>query len=136
MKTMAIILLNFMLIGIMQAQTTHQLTVTLDGFTTDEGRVYVGLYTQNSWLVKTYRGAVKKIENGTIKVTFKDLPSGKYAISAFHDMNGNGKLDSDEYGRLVEAYACSRGAIGRFGPPQWKDAEFDLKADKTVEVHF
>ena len=60
------------------------------------------------------------------------LPSGEYAVVAFADSNGNGKLDRNFVGKPTEAYGFSRNARGIFGPPSFSDAAFKLSNDMTV----
>lgn len=60
-------------------------------------------------------------------VVFGDLPSGEYALSAFHDENGNAKLDT--FVRIPrEGFAFSRNPAIRFGPPRFADAAFAMTA--------
>ena len=64
----------------------------------------------------------------TTTVTIRDLPQGRYAVGAFHDTDGNGRLSTWPVGLPKEAYGFSRDARGRFGPPSFDAAAFDLTA--------
>lgn len=61
-------------------------------------------------------------------VVFDGLPPGRYAVAAFHDTDGNGDLTLWPIGLPREAYGFSRNARGRFGPPPFAAAAFDLPA--------
>ena len=61
-------------------------------------------------------------------VTIRDLPPGRYAVGTFHDTDGNGRLSTWPVGLPKEAYGFSRDARGRFGPPSFDAAAFDLPA--------
>lgn len=61
------------------------------------------------------------------------LPAGEYAVAAYADMNGNGKLDSNFLGIPKEPVGVSRNAEGRFGPPKFADAAFKL-GDGSAEL--
>jgi len=50
------------------------------------------------------------------------VPSGTWAVLAYHDENGNKKLDTNFVGMPTEGYGFSNGAKARFGPPSFKDA--------------
>lgn len=65
---------------------------------------------------------------GTTTVTIRDLPPGRYAVGTFHDTDGNGRLSTWPVGLPKEAYGFSRDARGRFGPPSFDAAAFDLPA--------
>ncbi len=64
----------------------------------------------------------------TTTVTIRDLPPGRYAVGTFHDTDGNGRLSTWPVGLPKEAYGFSRDARGRFGPPSFDAAAFDLPA--------
>ncbi|WP_374471135.1 DUF2141 domain-containing protein [Phenylobacterium sp.] len=57
-----------------------------------------------------------------------DLPPGRYAVMAFHDRNGDGRLNTLPVGLPTEPYGFSRDARGAFGPPGWDKAAFSLPA--------
>ncbi|MES2861164.1 MAG: DUF2141 domain-containing protein [Pseudomonadota bacterium] len=65
-------------------------------------------------------------------VTFSGLAPGRYAVAAFHDMDGNGDLTLWPIGLPREAYGFSNDARGRFGPPPFAQAAFDLPAAGTT----
>jgi uncharacterized protein (DUF2141 family) len=90
-----------------------------------EGVVRCGLFTQSGWLKLPVRAAVSAIRGGFAQCTFKGVPRGVYGISAFHDKNNNGKLDTNFIGLPTEDYCASRNARGTFGPPSFDDAKFN-----------
>ena len=53
-----------------------------------------------------------------------DLPPGEYAIKAFQDLNGNGKLDTNWIGIPSEPYGFSNDVMGVMGPPSFSQAGF------------
>jgi uncharacterized protein (DUF2141 family) len=66
---------------------------------------------------------------------FHNVPAGTYAVSSFHDENGNNKLDRNSLGVPSEGYGFSNDAQGTAGPPTFSQAQFtvDGKTDKSVE---
>jgi len=88
------------------------------------GVVRCGLFTEQGWLKKPVQAAVGSITDGQAVCAFKDVPKGVYGISAFHDENNNGKLDTNFIGLPTEDYGASRDARGSFGPPSFSDAKF------------
>ena len=60
---------------------------------------------------------------GEVTLDFGAVPPGTYAISLFHDENGNGKLDKV---MLIprEGFGFSRDAPVRMGPPSYSSAAF------------
>lgn len=70
------------------------------------------------------KAAEINVAGGQSTVTFDKLPAGDYAMKAFHDVNGNGKMDTNPFGMPTEPYAFSNNAIGNFGPASWERARF------------
>jgi uncharacterized protein (DUF2141 family) len=62
---------------------------------------------------------------GSVNGVFRDLPPGRYAVIAYHDENGNGKLDL-RFGMFPkEGYGLSNDYIPS-GPPKFKAAVIDV----------
>jgi len=69
----------------------------------------------------------------TVELRFGTVPNGRYAISLFHDENGNGKLDK----RLMmprEGYGFSRDAPVVFGPPSFASAAFVVAGEPSHQA--
>lgn len=110
------------------------LTVNIQGLSSDIGVVYVGLYdSEGNWLGKSFASQWSTIKDGKATLVLENIPPGVYAISAYHDENENKKLDTGWFGIPTEGYACSRGATGRFGPPSWTDAKFEIVTSPTTQ---
>jgi uncharacterized protein (DUF2141 family) len=113
------------------------LTVSISGLKNDTGFVQVGLFNSDGTFLKSaYKGVSSDIKSNGATVTFLNIPKGKYAISAYHDKNKNGKLDTNFMGIPSEDFACSNDAKGFMGPPKYEDAKFDLNKDSKIEVKF
>ncbi len=69
-----------------------------------------------------------------LRVDFAGLPSGRYAVSAFDDVNGNGRLDRNFAGFPVEPYGFSHDARRVFLAPDFEKAAFELRDDVVFET--
>ena len=78
-------------------------------------------------------GLIKLIEKGTFQETIV-LPNGKYAIGLYIDSNENEKLDSNFFGMPTEQFGFSNNVLGRFGPPSFESASFEVKEYKKVTI--
>jgi uncharacterized protein (DUF2141 family) len=79
---------------------------------------------------------IAKATGRTAVCTFKKIPAGTYGISAFHDANENGKLDTNIVGYPIEDYCASRNARNMFSAPSFEDAKFSYKGgEKRLEAH-
>jgi uncharacterized protein (DUF2141 family) len=75
-----------------------------------------------------------RITSDTATVAFEGVVPGQYAIRLFHDVNGNGELDTNPFGIPIEPFAFSNNARGRFGPAGWSDAVFTVNAGENVQT--
>lgn len=108
-----------------------ELTVLIDNVADDTGQVLVGLFDKAESFPKALlRGervsASARDASGRVKVVFSGLAPGRYALSAFHDRDANGQLNSNMMGLPTEPYGFSRDARGNFGPPAFSDAALDV----------
>lgn len=112
--------------------------VEVSGLTQTEGRVMVGVFSDaGTWLKKGISGAsveASQQKDGRVLVKLQDLPEGSVGLSVFHDVNGNGRLDSNAMGMPKEPYGFSNNAAGVFGPPKFEKAQFEVKAGARVAV--
>lgn len=74
-------------------------------------------------------------DSTTVNVKFEQVPTGKVLALLFHDLNGNGKLDTNFIGIPKEPYASSIRRRGRFGPPSWEDGAVLLSdGDNLIRI--
>jgi uncharacterized protein (DUF2141 family) len=100
------------------------------------GVVRCGLFDRKGWLERTVAADVAKANGAVATCTFKKIRPGTYGISAFHDENSNGKLDTNIVGYPVEDYCASRNARNMFSAPSFDDAKFEYKGgEKRLEAH-
>lgn len=87
---------------------------------------------------KFFRGVVSEATTDRLLVTVPDLPPGKYAVAAYADNNRNGKQDKNFLGMPTEIYGFSNDARGRFGPPDFAAAAFEIgesAVSKSIHLH-
>lgn len=115
----------------LQAQQT--ISVTVENVPSNKGKVGFALFTKESFLRVPLQRAFAKIENGKSTITFKDVPSGVYAVSCFHDNNDNDKMDFSPQGMPMEDFGMSNNNINPYGPPLFEDSKFVVE-DKNVSL--
>ena len=93
----------------------------------DEGVVRCGLFTQKGWLKDAFRAAIVKIRGKTALCVFKEVPAGTYGISAFHDEDNDGELNTNIVGYPTEEYCASNNARNLMSAPSWSDAKFSYR---------
>lgn len=80
------------------------------------------------------RQAMVDAANDPTTAVFEGLPTGTYAAKMFHDVNGNGRMDTNPFGMPTEPYAFSNNAVGNMGPAGWDRASFPVNGDTTQTI--
>jgi uncharacterized protein (DUF2141 family) len=126
--SLIVIIVSSMTQVMSQDSNLQTIIVKVVNFKSDNGKALVALYnSEATFLGKGYKSTKSVIDNKTCTVTFTNVPQGIYAISLFHDVNDNNKMDTNFIGIPKEDYACSNNAKGFMGAPKWKDAQFEVK---------
>jgi len=124
------------------AALAGDLTVRIDGVHSDQGSILAAVYDSEASYMKqpAARATFKvKASRGTVQYVLHDLPPGKYAVSVFHDENGNGKLDRNLLGIPKEGYGFSNGLPGSGRPPAFSSAAFEFAGTTqsiTISLHY
>jgi uncharacterized protein (DUF2141 family) len=115
------------------------LTVTVSGIRNASGSVSTGIFNSESSFAKPSEALASfriKTGQGSVGFTAHDLPPGRYAVAAYHDENGNGRLDFDPTGVPTEGYGVSNDARNPSAPPEFAKAAFELRdQNKSVTVN-
>ena len=98
----------------------------------NRGRVACALFSSTGWLESSRHNGFAKIEKRRARCVFRGVAPGVYAISAFHDENSNGRLDTNFLGIPTESWCASRDAKGFMGPPSFEDAKFRYAGGKRT----
>lgn len=119
-----------MISGMAQA---GDLQINVQGLNEIKGDVMVAVFNQKGqWLKHALVNKKIAASQLSLSVQFDNLPEGDYAVSIYHDLNSNGRLDSNMIGMPTEPYGFSNDAAGNFGPPSFDAAKITLNQDKKV----
>ena len=136
----ALLPLGAALAGAARAEQGSTITITATDLRNAKGMVLACLTSEEASFPKCrdvlgVRGAKAKAHEGSVTLTFKDVPEGRYAIAILHDENGNGKADRMLGMMPKEGFGFSRDAKVRMGPPKFSEAAFDLgNSDKAMAI--
>ena len=141
---LALILMSIAIPATAQVPGGNQLTVRVSGLRSSAGKVRVEVFNSSKGFPKDEASALKSVwidasqaQQGVITTTFKDLPSGDYAVLSFHDENGNGVLDRNAFGKPKEGFAISNNPSGH--PPSFDASKFALTAPEqsvSLTLHY
>lgn len=128
-KWMILFVLLFLASPISYAQ--DKFTISGEVAFVEEGTVFIGLHTQDTYEAKIQPPIFQQIEPtdeqkkaSKVQFKFEGVPPGTYAIRAWLDVNRNGKLDRTEAGWAKEPTGVYRSS-GAWGWP-WHTVKFDL----------
>jgi uncharacterized protein (DUF2141 family) len=126
----------------LSAAGAADLTVTVSGIRNASGSISAGVYDNASSFPKAEEAVVVvriKARQGSVGFTVHGLAPGQYAVAAYHDENGNGRLDFDPTGAPAEGYGVSNGARNSQAPPEFTKAAFELRDQNkpvTIELFY
>lgn len=130
-------LLIIMLSGLFGLQGPGELTVRVSNISPAEGDLYIAIYDHREKYMEPDLAVFNKVvavEAGTQSIIFTDVPEGEYAITVFHDQDGNGELNLGTFGIPKEPYGFSNNARGIMGPPNFEKTKFSFTDELEVEI--
>jgi uncharacterized protein (DUF2141 family) len=139
-KTIAIFAIATILFSFIEPkEAVYSLTVTVNNLRNQNGLVQFALYNKNGSIPdENYSNYCKmlkgEIVNNSSKITFTNIPKGKYAVNVLHDENRNGKI---EKGFILpkEGIGFSNfETIGFTNRPNFLKASFDVSENKNVTI--
>ena len=127
-----------LLLWFLNFNTGAELRLSLINIREAKGSIYVALYNNEADFLNTDKVWANKIipvhSKGSMEIAFPNLPTGTYSISCFHDVNGNGKLDTNILGIPKEPYGFSNNARPKFRAPNWDETKFYWNNSKEMQV--
>ena len=121
-------------INLRQQPLLATVMVTVQGVASPQGQITALLYATDDGFPAKEAKAKQRVtvpaSVGSVSLHFQNVPEGTYAVTVFHDVNGNGRLDTNWIGIPKEPVAVSNNAKGRMGPPKFKDAKFVVEGEK------
>jgi uncharacterized protein (DUF2141 family) len=116
-------------LGAVRAATVE---IHVTGTAGGKGTINVAVCDRAHFLKQCAHARSVPARDGETVVTIADVPAGTWAVLAYQDENGNGRLDRNLLGIPSENYGFSRDARGRFGPPSFDDAAIDVRDDAVT----
>ena len=139
-KTIAIFAIATILFSFIEPkEAVYSLTVTVNNLRNQNGLVQFALYNKNGSIPdENYSNYCKmlkgEIVNNSSKITFTNIPKGKYAVNVLHDENRSGKIEKG-FILPIEGIGFSNfETIGFANRPNFLKASFDVNENKYVNV--
>jgi uncharacterized protein (DUF2141 family) len=133
-KRSIVFILSLLLLPLQVAlagEPAGDLTLQVGGFANDHGQVVANLFRESDDVMKPDKAFLQvraTISGGRTQLVFKNLKYGKYAVTTFHDMNGNGTLDHNLQHFPAEPLGFSNNfRMGIFsGLPSFEKLQFEF----------
>ncbi len=118
-----------------RADLKGNLIVEVDSLNNQKGEVCFKLFSGSRGFPDGNESAIKrqcvKIANNSLIITLNNIPSGSYAVSVFHDLNGDRKLNRNSLGMPTEGYGFSNNPIVSRGVPNYGECVFLVAGSNT-----
>ena len=126
MKALHLILAST--VAIATPAAAGSLTVDLNGVRSSGGTLYVSVQSREQFMKDggTAGTVLSLPQAGAHRFSF-DVPPGDYAISVWHDDNGNGRFDKNESHIPLDGWAMTNGAALR-GEPKFDQVKTSVGA--------
>lgn len=119
------------------ATSATTLDVQFNGVETRTGAIQFVLFdSEDAYNGKgaPVRAVALPVKEGALSSVIAGLAPGRYAIKAFHDIDGNGEMGVNPFGMPIEPFAFSNNAKGNRGPAVWADAAFTIAPGASVQA--
>lgn len=114
------------------------LAIRFEGIETTTGQIMLSVFDNaaaHDQGGNPLRVAAVTIDGAAVTARFEGLAPGDYAVKAFHDVDGDGKMATNPFGMPLEPFAFSNNAKAEGGPPRWETARFGVAAgENTVTI--
>lgn len=114
-----------------------KLDINFTGVETRTGSIMIALFdSEDAYNGKgaPVRATALPVKVGALTTLIAGLAPGRYAIKAFHDVDGDGKMGINPFGMPIEPFAFSNNAKGNRGPAMWADAAFTVAPGENVQA--
>lgn len=129
--------INMITLSSAKAMSNSTLIVTINGLRNQQGQVCFGLFSDAQGFPSNRSRAMEvrclSAKDTPLTVTFNNLNAGIYAVTVFHDANGDGTLNRGFLGIPKEGFGFSRNPRIGTSPPSFKKAAVAI-TDQTTEI--
>lgn len=118
------------------ASELARLTIEMQNVKTNHGQaIFILMDSESSHRGKTpvFKRIVSSIKEKRAEAIFSDIPVGDYSVVIYHDLNGNGELDLNFFGKPKEPYGFSNNARNPVGIPDFKESSFQVSDHQTIQ---
>jgi uncharacterized protein (DUF2141 family) len=115
----------------------EDLHVTVTPVSSVDGRMFYALYDSEESFKNSdqqYQAGKAPVQVGQTEIDLTDVTPGFYAFTVFQDLNNDGKLDTDIFGRPTEPFGISNITKTLYSFPKWNDVKFEVVAGQVTAL--
>lgn len=120
---------------IARANFNGNLTVEIDGLKNTNGQVCASIFGSSQGFPadrdRVLERQCTKITDTSVKLTFKNLKAGNYAVAVMHDENEDNKVNRTDLGFPLEGFGFSQNPEIRDRPPKFDEASVLVAGENT-----
>jgi uncharacterized protein (DUF2141 family) len=121
-----------------EASKAGGINVEVTGFRNNNGKLGCSLFKGPDGFPrdgsKVFRHMWAPIQGGRAECVFPGVPAADYAVTIFHDENGNKKFDSNFVGYPLEGYGFSNNVKPVFKAPGFDETKFNYDGAGIKEI--
>jgi len=113
--------------GLFASAEDFSIDLAFRAMITREGEIRIGVFTKEDRMPRPPTARASALANaGTLNLRMADIAPGTYALALYHDVNDDGKVDTNFDGVPLEPWGMSNNprVVGR--SPTWSEAQFEL----------
>jgi uncharacterized protein (DUF2141 family) len=125
------------------ASMVSKLTVEIDGLKNRNGQVCLSVFSSSRGFPNQDKEAIQSqctsITDMPVRVTFKDLQPGNYAVAVLHDANADNKANRNFFGVPIEGFGFSRNPAIRTRAPKFGESVFlvaGVNTDVQIQLQY
>lgn len=125
----------FALLLALPALHAAELIVTISGITNDQGEIGCALFRDAAGFPMDSSKAITRrlpAKPGSLECRFANLTPGAYALAVAHDLNRNGKTDTNFVGMPKEDWGVSNNVRPKLRAPKFEEARFTISEGEVA----
>ncbi|MFT5999466.1 MAG: hypothetical protein ACI81P_001924 [Neolewinella sp.] len=122
------------LTGLLLFPGPQTVSVTVNSTSAEAGEIRLAVYANEADFKKqrAVTSAIKHSTGTSVGLEVALPKAGTYVLAAFHDVNGNGKLDRNLFGIPTEPYGFSRPPASKWEEPKFADIASTFSKNKAA----
>ncbi|MBL6662509.1 MAG: DUF2141 domain-containing protein [Flavobacteriales bacterium] len=115
----------------------YDIEVVVSNINTQQGNIELAVFDKSEVFLqkdKSIRKYSKPVIGNSIIIKVEDLPEGHYAVSLYHDVNGDKECNLNVIGIPKEPYGFSNNFKPLIRQPNFEDCHFFVSENQEIHI--